>query len=315
MECRICSNTFDNTVYSVREMMFGFKDQFKYFQCSVCNCLQIDKIPDNIGKYYPENYYSFSGGLNKENSIKRFIRNKRNKYAVFNKGILGKMLYNYFPDSTFRMLSNFPLSKNSQILDVGCGSGLLLNYLAQIGFKNLTGADPFIANDITYDVVKIKKQSIHEIQGKWDLIMFHHSFEHISDPQETLKSVASKLTDEGQCIIRVPLGSGYAWENYRENWVQLDAPRHFFLHTHESMQKLVAEAGLKLKKVIYDSTEFQFWGSEQYLKDIPLLSKKSYAINPEASVFSKEQINEFKQKAQQLNAANSGDSCAFIISK
>jgi len=315
MECRICQNSSGNLTYSVKEMMFGLRDEFTYFQCSVCNCLQILDLPANISKYYPENYYSFAGGIKKENFIKRFIRNKRNHYAVFNKGLIGKTLYKYFPDATFRMLSGFLLNKSSAILDVGCGSGLLLNYLSHIGFTNLTGADPFIANDINYEVVKVHKQSIHEIEGKWDLIMFHHSYEHISDPLETLISVASKLTENGQCLIRIPVGSGYAWETYRENWVQLDAPRHFFLHTKESMEKLAAAAGLKIKDVIYDSNEFQFWGSEQYLKGIPLFDEKSYAVNPAASIFSNDEINAFKQKAGILNKEHRGDCCAFIISK
>ncbi|MFL9844364.1 class I SAM-dependent methyltransferase [Flavobacterium rhizosphaerae] len=315
MECRVCGNSNNNKAYQVKEMMFGFKDNFSYYQCSECDCLQIAQIPENISKYYPENYYSFSGGIKKENFIKRFIRNKRNEYAVFSRGIIGKFLIKYFPDATFRLLSNFPLKKNSRVLDVGCGGGLFLNYLANIGFTNLTGADPFIADDISYDVVKIYKQSIHQIQGEWDLIMFHHSFEHISDPLETLKSVAGRLTQNGHCLIRIPVASGYAWEHYRENWVQLDAPRHFFLHTKKSMEKLVAGAGLKIKEIVYDSTDFQFWGSEQYIKGIPLFDEKSYAVNPSASIFSKEEIHSFKEKAVQLNNKNRGDMCAFIISK
>ena len=41
-------------------MMFGLREEFGYFQCSSCNCLQIDEFPKDISKYYStENYYSF----------------------------------------------------------------------------------------------------------------------------------------------------------------------------------------------------------------------------------------------------------------
>jgi hypothetical protein len=58
--CRICGNEDDNQAYQVKEKMFGFRDEFTYFECSICGCLQISEIPENISKYYPLNYYSFS---------------------------------------------------------------------------------------------------------------------------------------------------------------------------------------------------------------------------------------------------------------
>lgn len=57
--------------------------------------------------------------------------------------------------------------------------------------------------------------------------MFHHSFEHIADPFETLCSVR-RLLSSGTCLIRIPIVDSWAWENYGVNWIQIDAPRHFF---------------------------------------------------------------------------------------
>lgn len=91
--------------------------------------------------------------------------------------------------------------------------------------------------------------------------MFHHSFEHISDPLEALETVRSLLAPNGRCLIRVPVVS-WARNEYGANWVQIDAPRHFFLHTEKSMEILAEKVGLEITRVEYDSTEFQFWGSE-----------------------------------------------------
>ena len=52
-----------NPTYVVREMMYGFKDEFDYFECGNCGCLQIEQIPDDLSKYYPENYWQFEEGL------------------------------------------------------------------------------------------------------------------------------------------------------------------------------------------------------------------------------------------------------------
>ena len=57
--CRICGNAEGNHAYDVREMMFGTRETFRYFQCGRCHCLQIARIPDDMSRFYPGNYYSF----------------------------------------------------------------------------------------------------------------------------------------------------------------------------------------------------------------------------------------------------------------
>jgi 2-polyprenyl-3-methyl-5-hydroxy-6-metoxy-1,4-benzoquinol methylase len=318
MKCKICNNTIENTIYEVKEMMFGFRDKFTYFQCNTCGCLQIAEIPGNISRYYPSNYYSFrlhiAQGL--KGRVAQLIKNLRNKYAIRNKGVLGKFIYHFFPNEVLQMLSLIHLTKTSTILDVGCGSGFLLHNLKEIGFKHLLGIDPYIGTDIEYENgLKLLKRSVHEADGKWDLIMFHHSFEHIPDPAETLQSVSKLLADGGVCLIRVPTVSSFAWEHYRENWVQLDAPRHFFIHSVKSMTLLAGKAALNLEKIVYDSTDFQFWGSEQYIRDISLTNNLSYSVNPANSIFSGKEIKAFKQKAKELNNKSQGDACAFFLRK
>jgi hypothetical protein len=116
-------------------------------------------------------------------------------------------------------------------------------------------------------------------------------------------------------FVGMPTTSSYAWKHYGVNWVQLDAPRHLFLYSIESMKRLAEKADLVLDEIIYNSSDFQFWGSEQYLRDIPLLSDRSYGVNPSQSIFSDNQINEFKQKAKKLNLLNQGDQAAFYLKK
>jgi len=66
---------------------------------------------------------------------------------------------------------------------------------------------------------------------------------------------------------------------------------------------------------VFDSLDFQFWGSEQYLKGIPLRDKKSHAELYDESVFSKQQMQEFREKAMALNKANDGDAASFYLFK
>lgn len=315
MECRICFNTSNNDIYEVKEMMFGYRDKFSYFQCSKCACLQIANIPTDMSKYYPHHYYSFNAVKKINNPIKYLLKRLRNNYALYNKGIIGKLLFNKYPINNI-FAKYVTLNKNSRIIDVGCGNGSLLYELSIANLNKLLGVDPYIEKDIIYSrKLKIIKKDITQVEGKWDLLMFHHSFEHIPNPAETIEHVSKLLFKGGVCLLRIPTISSYAWEHYRENWVQIDAPRHFFLHSIESIKRLAEKANLNLERVIYDSTSFQFWGSEQYIKNISLKSEQSYGINPSKSIFSGADIKKFEQTARKLNLKNRGDQAAFFLKK
>lgn len=319
MKCRICGNQKNNQIFKVQEMMFGFNDVFDYFECSQCGCLQISEIPEDISKYYPSNYYSFEylkTSILSLNNLERYLTTQRDKYVLTGKGIIGhfinKVRPSYYVDIIVRAKINF----NSKILDVGCGGGYFLKSLGDVGFNHLYGIDPYIENDLEYpNGVKILKKSIFEIDDKFDLIMFNHSFEHIHNPQDTLKSVSKLLSENGKLIIRIPTVSSHAWKKYNVHWIQLDAPRHFYLYSVDSIKLLCMEARLSLTDSYYDSTELQFWGSEQYLRGITLDSSKSYKINHKKSIFSKDDIKLFKKEAEELNRNKLGDQICLYFSK
>lgn len=316
MICRICASNKTHKKFIVSEMMFGFKDKFDYFQCADCACLQIDAMPSNISKYYPENYYSFAM-CPPAHKVARFFKKQRDNYVVLKKGFLGRVLAKIKPpEASLVSLFHLNLRGTERILDVGCGSGRLLSALSDLGFKNILGVDPFGASDIRLENgVNILKRSVSEVSGEWDVIMFHHSLEHIYDQKETLRAAWALLAETGVCFVRVPVASSFAWQYYGVCWVQLDAPRHLYLHSLESMEKLASEAGFFIEKIIFDSWEFQFCGSELYLKGIHLMDPKTGVANPDASIFSTEQKKWFRQRAQFLNETKQGDQAIFFLKK
>lgn len=314
MKCRICGETKNNKVFKAKEMMFGIGETFDYFQCSSCDCLQIRNIPENITKYYPQGYYSYFSS-NNENIFVRVLKRIRTLIGVFGGVRINTILGEVIP-LPLKVFSYLKVNKDMRIVDVGCGSGLLLKSLESIGFRRLQGIDPFIEESMIFNKnLKIEKISIDEMSGEKDIIMFHHSFEHIEDQRSTLNKVHQALSDKGVCVIRIPTVTSYAWLHYGVNWVQLDAPRHFYLHSLKSMEALASQVGMRVEKVIYDSTDFQFWGSELYAQDTPLLKKNKSAINVRDEFFSKKDIRYFSKHAKELNINNKGDQAIFILRK
>lgn len=312
LTCRICGNAGDNQTYAVKEMLFGLGDVFLYFQCSRCRCLQIAGIQKDMSRYYPAQYYSHTLDPRGKyrNPVVRFLRRVGDTATVFRNNLTGRVIGRLSPNKKLLSLAPLGLTKQSWILEVGCGTGWRLYALRNIGMENLLGVDPYIREDIVYgNGLRILRKSIHDVGGEWDVVMYHHSFEHVPDPLESLRSAARLLRRGGTCLIRIPTVSSWAWEHYREHWVQLDAPRHFFLHSVESIKALAERTGFILFDVRYDSNNDQFQGSELYRMGVPLVPDRS------AEFFTKSQIKKWKQEAEHLNREGRGDQAAFYLKK
>ena len=133
--------------------------------------------------------------------------------------------------------------------------------------------------------------------------------------QATTEKITRLLSDNGVCLLRIPVKSDYIWQRYGVDWVQLDAPRHFFLHTMRSLRLLAEKSGLRIEDSVFDSTEFQFWGSEQYNKDIPLRAQNSYYVNPTGSIFTTRELTEFKTTRNRIEQSLSRRSSRIFILK
>ena len=138
------------------------------------------------------------------------------------------------------------------ILDLGCGSAArLLHRLAGLGFTDLTGADPFIAEDVIFcAAVSPAQMRDRRWPGLTRLSCCSHSFEHMPDPRSAIGGIARLLAPGGSCILRVPTPDCEAFERYRADWVQIDAPRHLNLPSRKGVAILARQAGLVLTRTI-----------------------------------------------------------------
>jgi len=318
-QCRICSNNHNKETFLVREMFLGYREEFEYFECSGCGCIQISTVPGNLSKYYPPGYYAFS--KTKDYFLKSYLKHHRALYALTGKNLIGKVLTGWFGSPLLmewakQWMRYAGVTMNAAILDVGSGNGYYLFDLHRIGFSNLTGIDPYIKGDeILAKNVSVLKKDIAEVQESFDFIMLHHSFEHVPDPRSMLQHAHRILSSGSYLLIRTPVADSFARRTYGTNWVGFDAPRHLTIHTPRSIEYLAAQTGFAVESVIYDSDEMQFWASEQYKMDVALQDPSSYFVNPRRSPFSMEDIRGFRARAADLNKSREGDAAAFYLRK
>jgi SAM-dependent methyltransferase len=308
-ECRICGEATDLSIRAT-ERMFGFGGEFWYDRCGSCGGLQLREIPENLSAFYPDNYYAFDTKGASPGRVRAWIRLLRDALVLGRARRFTRWIEPLLSPGMLQLrgwLERAGANRDSRILDVGCGDGAWLRRLRDQGYQHVLGVDPFIASPIEHGgKLLVKKGTLDDVNGEWDLIMFHHSLEHIADQRGTLARVADLLAPGGCCLIRIPIVSSHAWEEYRDRWVQLDAPRHLMLHSTRSLERLAHSVGLRVDAVVHDSTMFQFEGSELYRRDRPLteLSTSSY---------SRSQRRTFAARAAALNAEGRGDQAAFYL--
>lgn len=272
LTCAICANRGDNRTHVAREMMFGLRDEFRYLECEKCGCLQLIDVPQDMSKYYPENYYSFAptGGL--EAAIERLWAGQAHGEFSLAGWLLDRLIGPHVAMSAIRRARIPP---DARVLDVGCGAGLLIRDMKRLGYRNVSGIDPYIKGDMRgSDGVVVLKKSLQEMTGEFDLVMFNHSFEHIADQAGTLDQVHRLLSPVGRALIRIPIVDSFAWKHYGINWVHLDAPRHLFLHSPASLRLLAEKSGLYVENLTYEGNASQFVGSEQYARDVALVDQR-----------------------------------------
>ena len=320
--CPICSASGKVERHTLSEMFFGTRERFDYRRCNACGVLWLESPPGDLAPYYPPSYHTARiPGPGPRPSIGRWLDRRRAIRRLFGRGralavvarVLGRSVQ---PDvgavrSIVRVagLRSFA----DPILDVGCGPvPERLLQLARVGFTNLTGIDPMIEADTRVGGVPVYRRTIDELEGSFALITFHHSFEHVRDPAETLRAAARLLRPRGTIIIRTPVMDGWFWDAYGTTWWELDPPRHLFVHTRRSIEIMAAAAGLVVERVISESTYLEILASDQIARGIPWRDPAS-CWNDLTDPALRPSIEAAHERTTRLNVEGRGGRVMFVL--
>ena len=300
--CHYCHST-QRTIFLATERMLGLGGEFRYASCTSCGSIQLFTIPEDLGPYYPREYYSF--GLLQPSGL---LRNLLKKIRI--RTFLATGWKFFLPPFGGYWLKKLHPKFTDRIADVGCGNGQLLYELHVSGFKDLHGFDPFLENESRLGAgLQLWKKELEQTDLYFDVLMMHHSFEHMADPELVFKTCFERLNPGGRLLVRCPVSDAAVWKEKQSLWVQLDAPRHMTIPSTQGFVAAAQRSGFEVQEIIFDSTSFQFWGTALYEQGEKLDSGKV------RTYFSEKQLVEWEQKAIQYNQEGVGDQACFFCVK
>ncbi|MFO7844544.1 MAG: class I SAM-dependent methyltransferase [Bacteroidales bacterium] len=219
------------------------KEPFEIWQCTSCNFLFTQNIPDeeSIGPYYAsEEYISHS-------DTKKGLVNRL--YHIARKIMLGEK---------YRIIKK--ISSGKTLLDIGCGTGYFLNYMKDKGYQTLgvevsDQARNFGKQHFGLNILHPEKLLNGEINQKFKVVSLWHVLEHLYQPELYLQKIAEILDADGVLILALPNPKSYDAKFYQKFWAGYDVPRHIWHFTPQTIAKLTSAhfTITKLKRLPFDS--------------------------------------------------------------
>jgi 2-polyprenyl-3-methyl-5-hydroxy-6-metoxy-1,4-benzoquinol methylase len=305
MTCRACGGIAMCASHEASEMMFRTGGSYVYHECAACGSLTLANPPDGATQY-PEKYYRHLE-LRVSPSMRWYVKALRIAYdrcVPIVSPLSGRWGMGLRGTSDTR----------ARVLDVGCGAGRMLERLRDLGMQDLTGVDPYgvsscAAANGRSGSLRLVRGLVEDVDRTFDIIVLNHSLEHVEDPAAVLAAVKALLSANGRAVVRTPL-VGYSWRRYGRFWVQLYAPRHLTIFSQRGLLECARRAGLRVERFTYDSTAFQFSGSEDYLRGSTPRAGRFADI---ARRLVRSIAGAWAVRAWVLNHRRDGDQAAFVL--
>lgn len=131
------------------------------------------------------------------------------------------------------------LSSKHSILDYGCGSGIFLKFLEENGYHNIAGYDPYTP---TFSNPEILSRS-------WDWILCQDVLEHVEDPPELMKKLATCLTPDGRFCIGTPRAESIDLKNFESFTHSIHQPFHLHVVSEQGLIQMATSFGLELRVI------------------------------------------------------------------
>jgi SAM-dependent methyltransferase len=238
-QCPICQGTNLEYVAFISNKSFLSIEGFSYSRCWSCNCYFMNPQPKD------ESMSDFYNSANVEDTIEQSILEaSANRY-------LNPNLRDYFFKNRIEPLLPY-LKKVERILDIGCGVGVFVRYMHDLGY-NVEGIDvskcsvSFGHNKLNLGhLTRVSDWTTFKPRKKYDLVTAWTVIEHLKDPYKFVKYAKNLLHSEGFLLTEFPTVDSLLFELLKENFFWVMPPYHQFLISPVGMKVLLERCGFRI---------------------------------------------------------------------
>jgi 2-polyprenyl-3-methyl-5-hydroxy-6-metoxy-1,4-benzoquinol methylase len=134
-----------------------------------------------------------------------------------------------------------------RLLDIGCGSGELLEGMRQLGWQaEGVDFDPEAVRCARAKGLNVHLGSLAEqrfADKTFDAVIMSHLIEHVPDPAALLRECHRLLKQTGCLVIVTPNVNSWGHRLYGVNWRGLEPPRHLHLFSSGPLKVVLRESG------------------------------------------------------------------------
>jgi SAM-dependent methyltransferase len=185
-------------------------EEFSFYRCSGCGLVFLDPIPDDLGRYYPRDYYA----IPKDRAALRAVAQQWQQWKI-------------------DLVCSF--KKGGALLEIGPAYGLFASLAQDAGFDvSVIEMDSdccrFLRETVGLTVVQ-NPDTLEALDGlgKFDVITIWQVIEHLPRPWEVLRATAEHLAPGGVIIMDTPNPNAFQFGVLGKYWTHVDAPRHVTL--------------------------------------------------------------------------------------
>lgn len=148
--------------------------------------------------------------------------------------------------------------QGKNLLDVGCGPGLLLDVAQSRGWK-VSGVEiPSWAAEYSNKELGIPVQCCELIDSQYepssfDVIILNHTLEHMIDPTEVLNITSTILKDDGILVVGVPNFDSLKAKIQKAQWKSLLPEQHRWHFTPKTLSLLLNKCGYDLISICMEN--------------------------------------------------------------
>jgi SAM-dependent methyltransferase len=262
----------------------GEKSGFQIFSCQDCGTLYTSKLPESGATKNYDDYY-----VPENLSVPTFIHKRLDQIVA-----------------TFSLYR-----QQNRLLDLGCGSGLLMHAAARAGWdasgvEVSPAAVEYVRQQNYGKVFCGKLDEAHYPDNYFDVVASSEVLEHVDDPQAFVLEVERVLRPGGLFWATTPHGRGVSAKLLGLKWSIVGPPDHLHLFSVNGVRMLLKAAGFeRIRIATHAVNPYELFNGLRHPSKIS--ESRTDLLNTER-VQSSYQLNEFLNTSRShevlRNAAN-----------